>query len=167
MKFATTARRGSISIPARRQLLYTSSYSPGATSPREEDRRHVAQLLQGKGRLRRQRITSRGSAITIGSSSIIRRLKALIALARQADEGDIQLGLAQGGHQIRPYCLPSGAGSPRGGRAGKRCSSVKICGWKASELVMPSDRLPFIPRAMPLAFSSAASLMARIRRASS
>ncbi len=29
------------------------------------------------------------------------------------------------------------------------------------------DRLPFIPRAMPLAFSSAASLMARIWRASS
>ena len=23
---------------------------------------------------------------------------------------------------------------------------MKICGWKASELVMPSDRLPFIPR---------------------
>ena len=163
MKFATTARR-SISIPARRQLLYTSSYSLGPP-PAEEDRRHTRAAAPGQVGCVASGL-SRGSAITIGSSSIIRRLKALLLSHGRRTKAISSSALAQGGSSDWPYCLPSGAGSPRVVEL-KRCSSVKICGWKAIRTGNASDRLPFIPRAMPLAFSSAASLMARIWRASS
>lgn len=72
---------------------------PRSHFPREEDRRHVAQLLQGQGRLRRQRVIARqrdNHRLLIDNPQI----KSLTALARQTDEGNIQLGLAQGGHQI-------------------------------------------------------------------
>ncbi len=85
--------------PGAQATVIHQLIQPGGHLPREEDRRHVAQLLQGQGRLRRQRVIARqrdNHRLLIDNPQI----KGFTALARQADEGDIQLGLAQGGHQI-------------------------------------------------------------------
>jgi hypothetical protein len=97
-EIATTARRAPYRS-RRAGSCCTPAHTARGHLPREEDRRHVAQLLQGQGRLRRQRVIARqrdNHRLLIDNPQI----KGFTALARQTDEGDIQLGLAQGGHQI-------------------------------------------------------------------